>query len=63
MGCCDWFVQEYNVTIVDDINDVRIIGVITVTILLLISFAGMEWEAKVVPLSQPSLWPLVCELL
>ena len=50
-------------TIVDDINDVRIIGVITVTILLLISFAGMEWEAKVVPLSQPSLWPLVCELL
>ncbi|XP_067117756.1 solute carrier family 12 member 10, tandem duplicate 1 [Osmerus mordax] len=38
--------KEYNVTIVDDINDVRIIGVITVTMLLLISFAGMEWEAK-----------------
>ena len=32
---------------VDDENDVRIIGVITVSVLLLISLAGMEWEAKV----------------
>uniref|UniRef100_A0A8C7RR56 Solute carrier family 12 member 3 n=1 Tax=Oncorhynchus mykiss TaxID=8022 RepID=A0A8C7RR56_ONCMY len=32
--------------IVDPINDIRIIGVITVTCLLAISLAGMEWEAK-----------------
>ena len=32
---------------VDAENDVRIIGVITVSFLLLISLAGMEWEAKV----------------
>uniref|UniRef100_A0A8C2DE75 Solute carrier family 12 member 10, tandem duplicate 3 n=1 Tax=Cyprinus carpio TaxID=7962 RepID=A0A8C2DE75_CYPCA len=32
---------------VDDVNDVRIIGAITVVILLCITFAGMAWEAKV----------------
>ncbi|XP_006011463.1 solute carrier family 12 member 3-like [Latimeria chalumnae] len=37
---------EYGTTIVDPTNDIRIIGVITVTILLGISLAGMEWEAK-----------------
>ncbi|XP_067905704.1 solute carrier family 12 member 3 isoform X2 [Heterodontus francisci] len=37
---------DYNATIVDPINDIRIIGVITVTMLLGISLAGMEWEAK-----------------
>ncbi|KAK1890111.1 Solute carrier family 12 member 3 [Dissostichus eleginoides] len=37
---------EFDVVIVDAINDVRIVGVITLTILLLISFAGMEWESK-----------------
>ncbi|KAM3936732.1 solute carrier family 12 member 3-like [Leptodactylus fuscus] len=37
---------EYNAVIVDPVNDIRIIGVITVTALLLISLAGMEWEAK-----------------
>uniref|UniRef100_A0A4W4FR72 Solute carrier family 12 member 10, tandem duplicate 1 n=1 Tax=Electrophorus electricus TaxID=8005 RepID=A0A4W4FR72_ELEEL len=37
---------EYNAVMVDDINDVRIIGTITVTLLLLISLAGMEWESK-----------------
>ncbi|XP_052002576.1 solute carrier family 12 member 3-like [Xyrauchen texanus] len=31
---------------VDDVNDVRIIGAITVVILLCITFAGMSWEAK-----------------
>lgn len=31
----------------DDINDIRIIGTITVIVLLGISVAGMEWEAKV----------------
>lgn len=43
-GC---YMQEFEVTMVDSINDVRIIGVITVTVLLLISLAGMEWESKV----------------
>ncbi|XDV19322.1 hypothetical protein PO909_024811 [Leuciscus waleckii] len=37
---------EYDSQIVDSVNDVRIIGSITVTMLLLISLAGMEWEAK-----------------
>jgi solute carrier family 12 sodium/potassium/chloride transporter 2 len=32
---------------IDEINDIRIIGAITVVILLGISVAGMEWEAKV----------------
>ncbi|XP_030609324.1 solute carrier family 12 member 3-like [Archocentrus centrarchus] len=38
--------QEFGVVMVDSINDVRIVGVITVTVLLLISLAGMEWESK-----------------
>ncbi|KAK2913270.1 hypothetical protein QQF64_031054 [Cirrhinus molitorella] len=37
---------ENNAQIVDPTNDVRIIGSITVTVLLLISLAGMEWESK-----------------
>uniref|UniRef100_A0A669BQX0 Solute carrier family 12 member 10, tandem duplicate 1 n=1 Tax=Oreochromis niloticus TaxID=8128 RepID=A0A669BQX0_ORENI len=40
--------QEFGVVMVDSINDVRIVGVITVTVLLLISLAGMEWESKVI---------------
>lgn len=32
---------------VDYTNDMRIVGVITVTALLGISLAGMEWETKV----------------
>lgn len=39
--------QEHNSLIVDPTNDIRIIGVLTVTVLLGISLAGMEWEAKV----------------
>uniref|UniRef100_A0A8C3ET16 Solute carrier family 12 member 3 n=1 Tax=Corvus moneduloides TaxID=1196302 RepID=A0A8C3ET16_CORMO len=39
--------QEHNSLIVDPTNDIRIIGVITVTVLLGISLAGMEWEAKI----------------
>ncbi|KAJ7312146.1 hypothetical protein JRQ81_006490 [Phrynocephalus forsythii] len=39
-------ILEYNSVIVDPTNDIRIIGVITVTVLLGISLAGMEWEAK-----------------
>ncbi|KAM9374244.1 solute carrier family 12 member 3 [Phaethornis superciliosus] len=38
--------QEHNTLIVDPTNDIRIIGVVTVTVLLGISLAGMEWEAK-----------------
>ncbi|XP_028665205.1 solute carrier family 12 member 3 isoform X1 [Erpetoichthys calabaricus] len=38
--------KEYDSTIVDPTNDIRIVGVITVTCLLGISLAGMEWEAK-----------------
>ncbi|XP_045919774.1 solute carrier family 12 member 3-like [Micropterus dolomieu] len=38
--------QEFGVVIVDPVNDVRIVGVITVAVLLLITLAGMEWESK-----------------
>ncbi|XP_035580842.1 solute carrier family 12 member 3 isoform X2 [Zalophus californianus] len=38
--------QENGTPIVDPINDIRIIGVVTVTVLLAVSLAGMEWEAK-----------------
>ncbi|XP_071397644.1 solute carrier family 12 member 3 isoform X1 [Centroberyx affinis] len=38
--------HENGVAIVDPINDIRIVGVITVTFLLAISLAGMEWESK-----------------
>uniref|UniRef100_A0A7N8XEW3 Solute carrier family 12 member 10, tandem duplicate 1 n=1 Tax=Mastacembelus armatus TaxID=205130 RepID=A0A7N8XEW3_9TELE len=39
-------VDDFGTVIVDSVNDVRIVGVITVTILLFISLAGMEWESK-----------------
>ncbi|XP_033843476.1 solute carrier family 12 member 1 isoform X1 [Periophthalmus magnuspinnatus] len=38
--------QDNNALMVDPINDIRIIGCITVVLLLGISVAGMEWEAK-----------------
>ncbi|XP_018422708.1 PREDICTED: solute carrier family 12 member 2 isoform X2 [Nanorana parkeri] len=38
--------QQSNAVMVDEINDTRIIGAITVVLLLGISVAGMEWEAK-----------------
>ncbi|XDV28834.1 hypothetical protein PO909_032037 [Leuciscus waleckii] len=38
--------QDTGVSMVDRLNDIRIIGVITVTCLLAISMAGMEWESK-----------------
>lgn len=38
--------QENNAVMVDELNDIRIIGAITVVLLLGISVAGMEWEAK-----------------
>lgn len=39
--------QEHSAIMVDPLNDIRIIGCITVALLLGISVAGMEWEAKV----------------
>ncbi|KAM9645300.1 solute carrier family 12 member 1 isoform 3-T3 [Trichechus inunguis] len=38
--------KESDSMMVDPVNDIRIIGAITVVILLGISVAGMEWEAK-----------------
>ncbi|XP_070827611.1 solute carrier family 12 member 3 [Chaetodon trifascialis] len=38
--------RENGAVIVDRINDIRIIGIITVTCLLGISMAGMAWESK-----------------
>ncbi|XP_055365379.1 solute carrier family 12 member 3 isoform X2 [Betta splendens] len=38
--------RENNAVMVDRTNDIRIIGVITVTCLLGISMAGMAWESK-----------------
>lgn len=32
---------------VDETNDIRIIGILTVTLLLAIAIIGMEWEARV----------------
>lgn len=42
---------------VDEINDIRIIGCITVVLLLVISVAGMEWEAKVRDEHHAGCWP------
>lgn len=39
--------QEHSAIMVDPLNDIRIIGCITVVLLLGILVAGMEWEAKV----------------
>ncbi|XP_027029426.2 solute carrier family 12 member 2 isoform X2 [Tachysurus fulvidraco] len=38
--------HESNLIMLDKTNDIRIVGIITVIILLGISVAGMEWEAK-----------------
>lgn len=38
--------KDYDSIMVDPLNDIRIIGCITVVLLLGISVAGMEWEAK-----------------
>lgn len=55
--------QDYKSQMVDDVNDVRIIGAVTVAILLCITFAGMSWEAKVYcPLLLSSLISQCCLL-
>ncbi|TKS69602.1 Solute carrier family 12 member 1 [Collichthys lucidus] len=38
--------KDHDAIMVDELNDIRIIGCITVVLLLAISVAGMEWEAK-----------------
>uniref|UniRef100_A0A670JW76 Solute carrier family 12 member 2 n=1 Tax=Podarcis muralis TaxID=64176 RepID=A0A670JW76_PODMU len=40
--------KEHNLIMLDQMNDIRIIGAITIVVLLGISVAGMEWEAKVI---------------
>ena len=40
----------------DPTNDIRIIGVVTVTVLLAISLAGMEWESKVSSQVEEGMW-------
>uniref|UniRef100_UPI00358EEB93 solute carrier family 12 member 3-like n=1 Tax=Myxine glutinosa TaxID=7769 RepID=UPI00358EEB93 len=37
---------EFDALMTDEVNDIRIIGVITIIVLLGISLAGMEWESK-----------------
>lgn len=39
---------------VDDVNDVRIIGLITIVALLGVALIGMEWEAMV------TIIPIIC---
>jgi len=43
--CC--LLQDHDRLMVDEINDVRIIGVITAVAMLLVAFAGLSWESKV----------------
>ena len=39
--------QAHDALMTDEVNDIRIIGVITITLLLAIAIIGMEWEARV----------------
>lgn len=39
--------KENDSLIIDDINDVRLIGALTVLVLLGVAIVGMEWEARV----------------
>lgn len=43
-GCC---LQDVDALMTDELNDIRIVGTLTIILLLGISVAGMEWEAKV----------------
>ncbi|OWF48421.1 solute carrier family 12 member 2-like isoform X2 [Mizuhopecten yessoensis] len=38
--------KVHNALMVDEVNDIRIIGVLTITFLLFIAIIGMEWEAR-----------------
>lgn len=39
--------QDVDALMTDELNDIRIVGTLTIILLLGISVAGMEWEAKV----------------
>ncbi len=41
------WLQDVDALMTDELNDIRIVGTLTVILLLGISVAGMEWEAKV----------------
>jgi len=44
--------KSLGVKIIDnDVNDVRIIGIIALVVMILICAIGMEWESKVFPIS------------
>lgn len=45
--CPDYWFQDVDALMTDELNDIRIVGTLTVILLLGISVAGMEWEAKV----------------
>ncbi|XP_069138674.1 solute carrier family 12 member 2-like isoform X2 [Argopecten irradians] len=38
--------KEHDALMIDEENDIRIIGVLTITLLLFIAIIGMEWEAR-----------------
>ncbi|XP_038598481.1 solute carrier family 12 member 2 [Tachyglossus aculeatus] len=38
--------KDHGLLMLDEVNDIRVIGAVTVVLLLAISVAGMEWEAK-----------------
>uniref|UniRef100_A0A8C1VUL3 Solute carrier family 12 member 10, tandem duplicate 3 n=1 Tax=Cyprinus carpio TaxID=7962 RepID=A0A8C1VUL3_CYPCA len=46
VGFAETVRDDNGAQMVDDVNDVRIIGTITVVLLLCITFGGMAWEAK-----------------
>lgn len=41
------WLQDVDALMTDELNDIRIVGTLTIILLLGISVAGMEWEAKV----------------
>jgi len=51
-----FILQQHDSLLFDEVNDVRVIGLITVTGLLAIVIIGMEWESRVsVPPGSPPL--------
>ena len=51
-----FILQQHDCLMVDEINDVRIIGVVTAVACLAITIIGMQWEARVsVTMAQPSI--------
>ncbi|KAG8130775.1 putative Solute carrier family 12 member 2 protein [Naja naja] len=49
--------KQYGLLMLDPSNDIRIIGAITIVVLLGISLAGMEWEAKVTEIFSENFGP------